>query len=389
MSLKKRMFRYNMGILFLALISLMAVVVFVLVFFEDSFERQFHQMGQEILNQYQGVDVGILEKGLTDFLGKFLATLTTALFLIGIGAIAVILSLASFFTKRMNRMVMEPLDELVKGANRIKSGNLQEEIYYQGEREFEHVCQTFNDMQQTILADQEQRIRDEKARTDMVTGISHDLRTPLTSVQGYIKGVLDEVAETPEKKEKYLRTAYESTVEMNVLLQKLFDFSRMESGQMPFCMVKADLAEFTAAYVARKEKTFDKERLQFHLYREKEDMPEILMDVDQIRRIFDNLLENSQKYAQRESLHIEIRIFLEGRDVVLSWKDNGEGVPREKLDRIFDKFYRCDESRTEKGSGVGLYVVKYIMEYHQGQVKAENEKGLKITLRFPKAEDGL
>ena len=129
MSLKKRMFRYNMGILFLALISLMAVVVFVLVFFEDSFERQFHQMGQEILNQYQGVDVGILEKGLTDFLGKFLATLITALFLIGIGAPAMLLSLASFFPKRMKQTVTEQLDELVKGSNRIKSGNLQEEIY--------------------------------------------------------------------------------------------------------------------------------------------------------------------------------------------------------------------------------------------------------------------
>src|SRR5699024_2247341 len=105
-----------------------------------------------------------------------------------------------------------------------------EKIDYHGETEFEHVCQTFNDMQQTILDDQEQKAKTEQARTDMVTGISHDLRTPLTSIQGYIKGVLDGVADTYEKKRMYLQTAYESTKEMNVLLTKLFDFSRMESG---------------------------------------------------------------------------------------------------------------------------------------------------------------
>ncbi len=156
------------------------------------------------------------------------------LVLAGIAAIAVILLLASFFTRKMNRLVMEPVELLVAGAERIRDGNLNEEIRYEGEAEFEHVCRTFNAMQHTILEDQRQREKNEKVRTDMVTGISHDLRTPLTSIRGYIKGVLDGVADTDEKKALYLQTAYESTEDMNALLQKLFDFSRMESGQMPF-----------------------------------------------------------------------------------------------------------------------------------------------------------
>ena len=160
---------------------------------------------------------------------------------------------ASFFTRKMNRLVMEPVEQLVAGAERIRDGNLKEEIRYEGEEEFEHVCRTFNAMQHTILEDQRQREKNEKARTDMVTGISHDLRTPLTSIRGYIKGVLDGVADTDEKRKLYLQTAYESTEDMNILLQKLFDFSRMESGQMPFHMVKVDLAEFTSAWIAQKE----------------------------------------------------------------------------------------------------------------------------------------
>ena len=148
------------------------------------------------------------ENWLTSSLNSSFYLFLGGVFLAGISAIVILLILASFFTRKMNRRVMEPVELLVSGAERIKNGNLQEEIVYEGEEEFEHVCQTFNAMQHTILEDQKQREKYERARTDMVTGISHDLRTPLTSIRGYIKGVLDHVADTPKKQELYLRTAY-------------------------------------------------------------------------------------------------------------------------------------------------------------------------------------
>lgn len=312
-----------------------------------------------------------------------------AVFLAGIAAIAVLLFLASFFTRRMNRVVMEPLEQLVEGAERIKSGNLKENIRYQGEAEFEHVCETFNEMQHTILEDQRQREKTEKARTDMITGISHDLRTPLTSIRGYIKGVLDGVADTGERKKRYLETAYESTEEMNHLLQKLFDFSRMESGQMPFHMIKADLAEYAASYVEQKEVTADPRKLKFHFHKKEELIAEVRFDIEQIRRILDNLLENSMKYAMVEPVEIDITVSETESEIKLEWKDNGNGVPEEKLGRIFERFYRCDESRQKKGSGVGLYVTDYIMKQHGGSAKAENDGGLKIILAFPKGENDM
>ena len=317
---------------------------------------------------------------------SFYAFLITAL-LAGIGAIVILMTLASFFTRRMNRVVMEPVELLVAGAERIKSGNLLEKIEYHGETEFEHVCQTFNDMQQTILDDREQRARTERARTDMVTGISHDLRTPLTSIQGYIKGILDGVADSDEKKRLYLKTAYESTEEMNVLLTKLFDFSRMESGQMPFHMVRVDLGEYTAAYVGQKDLVLDPAGLQLSLHTEQPYFSELSLDVEQVRRIFENLLENSMKYAGVTPVKIDVSVKETEDEVLLVWRDNGNGVAQEKLGRIFERFYRCDEARQEKGSGVGLYVVKYIMEQHGGSAQAENEGGLKITLHFPKPEE--
>lgn len=380
MSLKKRMFRSNMTILFATLFSLMFIILGVLIMFEDVLENQLYAIsGTQIVEHAE-------ENWIASSLNSsFYAFLITAL-LAGMGAIIILMILASFFTRRMNRVVMEPIELLVAGAERIKNGNLSEKIEYHGETEFEHVCQTFNDMQQTILDDQEQRAKTERARTDMVTGISHDLRTPLTSIQGYIKGVLDGVADTDEKKRLYLKTAYESTEEMNVLLTKLFDFSRMESGQMPFHMVKVDLGEFTAAYVAQKEMVTDPDSLQIRVHLEKTYFTEISLDVEQMRRIFDNLLENSMKYAGVMPVQIDVTIKETEDEVSLVWKDNGNGVPQDKLGRIFERFYRCDEARQKKGSGVGLYVVKYIMEQHNGSVQAENEDGLKLILHFPKPE---
>ena len=469
MSLKKRMFRSNMMILFSALVALFVVIVLVLVLLEDSFERKLNDLNSVKLerhvgevarfmeetegNEYHlleqtisayGYQVAIIKDGQvidgTDsekmkdlaelFIGELsipdgaeifyhqkativakdmgegkgylvaadfpegnwivstihqsVTVLFGALLLIGFGTIAVLLILSSFFTRKLNEIVMEPLEKLLEGAERIQNGNLQEEIQYQGEKEFENVCHTFNEMQKTMLNDQEQRMKNEKARTDMVTGISHDLRTPLTSIQGYIKGVLDGVANTPKKQEFYLKTAYESTCEMNVLLQKLFDFSRMESGQMPFHMMPVDLVEYTLHYVAQKESVL--EEVQFSFTSERERMREVLIDVEQVKRIYDNLLENSIKYVKKRPLLIEIALYEEGDMVVLDWNDNGDGVSEEKVDKIFERFYRCDEARSEKGSGVGLYVVKYLMEQHKGSVQAKNNGGFQIKLKFPIAD---
>lgn len=383
MPLKKKLFRYNMLFLFLSLLTLLLIGTAAIGACEDRFERTFEKIGYEKIDK----DAWEISKDIgKEAIQESFSVLVLVVLVVGIAAILALLLLASLFTRRMNRLVMEPLDSLVEGAKRIQDGNLEEEIVYEGQEEFERVCQAFNEMQRTILKDQKIREQNEKARTDMVTGISHDLRTPLTSIRGYIKGVLDGVANTEDKRKMYLETAYESTEEMNSLLQKLFDFSRMESGQMPFHMVKIDLAEYIQGFVAQKEKSLDPAEAQIVMEQEEEILPEVNVDIEQMRRILENLLENSIKYVESRPVEIWLRVRKEERDVVLEWKDNGDGVPEEKIGKIFDRFYRCDEARTKKGSGVGLYVVKYIMEQHGGSVEAWNDNGLKFVLRFPRTD---
>lgn len=300
--------------------------------------------------------------------------------------ISFMLVLAGYFSRKTLARITDPLEVLEKGAERIREGKLDVPVEYKGDEEFENLCTTFNEMQKSILDNQKQQIKNEQARTDMVTGISHDLRTPLTSIQGYIKGILDGVADTKEKQDRYLQTAYDATVEMNILLQKLFDFSRIESGQLPFHGVKGDIGEFAAGYIAGKEKALQGEEVIFTFYPGAEVLPDVVMDIDQIRRILDNLLENSLKYVVSRPVIIEVSVYEKDNEIRIDWKDNGEGVPEDKLEHIFDRFYRCDESRSKKGSGVGLYVVQWIMKQHGGYAEAINGRGLMIRLHIPLAD---
>ena len=372
MSLKKRIFHSNMLIIFISLFLLLMVVLGVLVIYEDTFERQVREIK----------DFHLDELVIQFFRSNIFFTLISAVLMISVITIIVILLLASIFTRKINKIIMLPVDLLVAGTTRVKNGNLKEPIEYTGEEEFEKVCQTFNDMQSMILEDKRQRERYDQARTDMITGISHDLRTPLTSIQGYIKGVLDGVASDEESRRKYLQTAYDSTIEMNKMLQQLFDFSRMETGGIPINKTKVNFVEIIESYVISKQ-TVQDEKYNIHLDINQNSYVEVNLDTELMHRVLDNLFENSLKYAGVSKVDISVAIELYSNRVCLIWKDNGKGVPEDKLSIIFDRFYRVDESRSIKGSGIGLYVVEYIMKQHQGNVRAENEQGLKIILTFP------
>lgn len=146
---------------------------------------------------------------------------------------AIILTLSHLFTRKMAWRVLRPLNALTRGANRIENGDFSQPIDYDGNDEFAHVCAAFNHMQEYLLKERQKNAAYETARTDMIAGISHDLRTPLTSVKGYIKGLRDGVANTPEKQEQYLSIAYQKACDMAVLLEKLFFFSKLETGNLP------------------------------------------------------------------------------------------------------------------------------------------------------------
>lgn len=175
-----------------------------------------------------------------------------SVFVSGLAAIGVIWLFSVVFARYQLRQIMRPVNALTAGAKRVEQGDLSTPVAYQGRDEFTSVCAAFDQMQRHLLEEREKNAAYERARTDLVAGISHDLRTPLTSVKGYIKGMRDGVANTPEKQERYLDIAYRKSCDMERLLQRLLYFSRLETGNMPMFPVEDDLGTFAGALPGRR-----------------------------------------------------------------------------------------------------------------------------------------
>lgn len=309
---------------------------------------------------------------------------TTILLLIdGVFCIGALLIISQIFTKRLIKHITNPLDALSEGAKRMKEGDFSEPVKYKGDIEFEYVCDAFNEMQEHITKANAEKKSYEKVRVEMVAGISHDLRTPLTAIRGTIKGLKDGVATTPELRETFLDTAYRRTIEMDWLLERLFYFSKLETGNMPLFFEKTEWSDYLEAYVKRYESLIENESIKIKIIDVKKGLFSNV-DRDQMKRILDNILENSKKYAEADKLEITINIFEEHAYVVLEISDNGCGVSEDKISHIFEQFFRGDESRNIKeGNGLGLYIVKYLVNAMGGSVEAENSNGLTIRIRLP------
>ncbi|MHB8075617.1 sensor histidine kinase [Desulfosporosinus fructosivorans] len=311
--------------------------------------------------------------------------------LIGFAASLVILGISQLFTRSLVERIMKPIDQLMEAAKRIEEKNLEDPIVYAGEDEFVTVCTSFNHMQSYLFEEQKKNATYEKARTDMVSGISHDLRTPLTSVKGYIKGIKDGIANTPEKQNQYLDIAYAKACEMDVLLQRLFYFSKMETGNMPFYLQVTDLHEFIRKFVEGCKNDLETKGASIS-FETSGKIHSAFIDIDQMQRVLTNLVENSLKYANTGSLEIKISLTQENHREVIVVSDNGSGVDSDKLPHLFEQFYRGDESRSKKnseGNGLGLYIAKYIVEAYDGIITAENDKGLKIIISLPKVTEDV
>lgn len=199
-TVKRRIFISNTIMVLVTLIIFLLINVFVIKVYSEIIEEEFKASVEQVENVNE---IENLLKGFTVHRNDF--------FLIfgmdGILCIAILVIISQFFTKKLTDHIMAPLDALAAGVKRIRDNELTQNIEYTGEIEFENVCSAFNDMQEAILTEQEKNRKYEKARTDMIAGISHDLRTPLTAIRGTIKGLMDGVVSRPEQQKKFLEAA--------------------------------------------------------------------------------------------------------------------------------------------------------------------------------------
>lgn len=312
-----------------------------------------------------------------------------SLLIIGLLAAGIIVLFGLLAARYHVRQLLRPVNALAEAANRVERGDLSTPVAYGGQDEFSSVCAAFDHMQQHLLEEREKNAQYEQARTDLVAGISHDLRTPLTSVKGYIKGLRDGVANTPEKQEKYLDVAYRKACEMDRLLQRLFYFSKLETGSMPLFLTDADLGDFVRRFAEETRRELEPEGGQVVLRGAPAPHP-VRIDTEQMYRVLTNLKGNAQRYSGARPLVLTLTVWRQRDRERIRFSDNGRGVPPEDLPHLFEQFWRGDQARSSQGgegSGLGLYIVKYLVEAHGGAVTAKNDGGLTVEIALPCREE--
>lgn len=292
-----------------------------------------------------------------------------------------------FLTKFIFKKIEAPLDILTDGVHQIRDGNLDYRITYSGKDEFQSVCEDFNDMAARLKESVETTQKNEQNRKELIAGISHDLRTPLTSIKAYIEGLLEGVAASPQMQQKYMKTILAKANDIDHMVDKLFLFSKLDLGDCPFYPEKLNIGQEIRSVITSNEKEYREKGMQILCKDISQDL-EVYADPVQLRSAVTNILENSLKYKDSETVTVEIYCENSAEDVSVIIEDNGPGVPSEALPKLFDVFYRSDPSRNNpnKGSGLGLAITAKILERFGGSVHAENlqPKGLRIIMTIPK-----
>lgn len=303
--------------------------------------------------------------------------------------IAITILLSILFTNRflirfVFKKIEEPLDILRDGVGQLRDGNLDYRIEYTREDEFLPVCDDFNEMAVRLKQSVEQERQQEKSRKELIAGISHDIRSPLTSIQAYVEGLIDGIAKTPEKQQLYLHTIKNKAEDLEHILSQLFLFSKMEMGEYPENFRRIRLDEQIREIVRDMQEEYQEKGLNISMELEP---AEIDADPVQIQRVMINILENSVKYKEKEEGRAFICLSRAEKGYRLTIGDDGPGVPEEAVAHLFEVFYRSDPARQNpsKGSGLGLAIVANAVKRMGGTIQARNRKegGLEICIDLP------
>lgn len=301
-----------------------------------------------------------------------------------ISAFVILISVALVVGLWVYRSIAVPLVKLKKATQNIKEGNLDFVLDVEGKDEFSELCQDFEEMRRRLKESTEEKSLIEKENRELICNISHDLKTPITAVKGYVEGIMDGVADTPEKMDRYVRTIYNKTNEMDHLINELTFYSKIDTNRIPYTFSKLNVEDYfedCSEEVGLELETRGIE-LVYANYVEKDVM--VIADGEQIRRVIHNIISNAIKYMDKPKGIIQIRIKDVGDFIQIEIEDNGKGIGPKDLPYIFDRFYRTDVSRNSSkgGSGIGLSIVKKILEDHGGKVWATSRLGIGTIMYF-------
>ena len=285
------------------------------------------------------------------------------------------------------RSVATPLVKLRKATQNIKDGNLDFVLDVEGTDEFAELCRDFEEMRRRLKESAEEKLVLDKENKELISNISHDLKTPLTAVKGYVEGIMDGVADTPEKMDRYVRTIYNKTVEMDHLINELTFYSKIDTNRIPYTFSKLNVEDYFSDCAEEVGLELETRGIQLCYANYVDSDVQVIADGEQIRRVIHNIISNAIKYMDKGKGMkgiIQIRVKDVGDFVQVEIEDNGKGIAAKDLPYIFDRFYRTDVSRNSAkgGSGIGLSIVRKILEDHGGKVWATSREDIGTIMYF-------
>ena len=300
-------------------------------------------------------------------------------------AIIVILIFTSvMLTWWIHRGVFLPIKELNLAMCKIKEGNFDYRLVSDSKGEIGELYRNYEDMRLRLKESTEEKVRQEKQSRELISNISHDLKTPITAVKGYVEGIMDGVADTPEKMEKYIKTIYNKANDMDKLINELTIYSGIDNNRIPYNFHRINVADYFGDCV--EEVGLDLESRNIELNYSNVVSPDtmIIADPEQMKKVINNIISNSVKYIDKPKGIIDIHILDEVDSVRIEIEDNGKGIAAKDLPNIFERFYRTDASRnsSQGGSGIGLSIVTKIIEDHGGYIWATSKEGEGTCIHF-------
>ncbi len=301
-----------------------------------------------------------------------------------ISVILILLLTACMLTVWIYTSLINPIQKLQTAVLNIKEGNLDFTVEAESSDEIGELCKSFEEMRQRLKDNIEETMTVEKENRTLISNIAHDLKTPITALKGYAEGLIDGVADTPEKHERYIRTIYSKANEMDTLINELTLYAKIDTNRIPYNFARLNVADYFGDCVEEIGLDLEEKNIGLTYFNYVDETVQIIADPEQLRRVINNIIGNSVKYLDKQRGLINIRIKDVGDFIQVELEDNGRGIAARDLPYVFDRFYRADSSRNSAtgGSGIGLSIVKKIIEDHGGKIWATSRESIGTVMYF-------
>lgn len=338
------------------------------------FHQEFHHYHRRL--KYIRPFIILLNLGIWYVLIRYLGIGTLGVIfavLISLGGIYEIL-----FLHRLEKRIFDPIDKLKQGVEEIAKGNYEVQVECDVMNDLTLLVASFNDMARRLAEGEKIKAAYEENRKDLLANISHDLKTPLTSIQGYIEAILDRKDLPRETTEKYLQIIYRNMEYMNKLIDDLFLFSKLDMAKLEFQFETIAARDFLNDLMEEFRLELEERGIGFS-YRDQLGADEVWVRIDRKRiyQVIRNIISNAVKYGPGSGLRITIAAARQDGMMRMEIGDNGPGIEPDKLPFIFERFYRIDTERTKDvmSTGLGLAIARELVEAHGGSITAASVMG--------------